>query len=161
MDISNIYVLLVSRQKADHSVICSWDFNNAYYVDSNDAERKLDKKALALEALHTPDPDNPLIIQLPQTLQFILEDEISKHYTATNYHFTIGEILENVRSFTEKVYNEKYSDGEYVFNKLYFEGLTGGGWTFDIKMKPVIENTLGGRGLGNLQQLMNMMMGMM
>ena len=79
MDISDIYVLLVSRQKADNSVICSWDFNNAYYVDSNDAERKLDKKALALEALHTPDPDNPLIIQLPQKLQFVLEDEISKH----------------------------------------------------------------------------------
>ena len=154
MDISDIYVLLVPRQNADHSVTCSWDFTNAYYVDSNDKERKLDKNTLTLEALHTPDPDNPFIIQLPQKLQFILEDEISKHYTATNYRFTIGEILENVRSFTEKVYNKKYSDGEYVFDKLYFEGLTGGGWIFDIKMEPAV------RGMNDLQELMTMV-GMM
>ena len=41
-------------------------------------------------------------------------------------------------NFTEKVYNKKYSDGEYVFDKLYFEGLTGGGWIFDIKMEPAM-----------------------
>ena len=155
MDINNIYVSLIPQQNDDNSVTCLWDFGNAGYVDSEGNEQILDKNKLALEALYIPDPDNPLIIRLPKEIQFEREDQISKLYKAKNCHFTIGEILEIVRNFIEKIYNEKYSDNKYVFNILYFEGLIGCGRNFEIRMELVEENIIGD--FGEFQQLINML----
>ena len=107
MDINSVFVLLKSHQKNDNSVTCLWDFNDAGYVDSEGYEQKLSANDLMLQALYVPDRDNPLITQLPKKLQFEKEGKISKLYEASCGRFTIGEILEAVRSFIEQIYNEK------------------------------------------------------
>ena len=154
MDINSIYVLLKSHQNDDYTVTCSWDFSDAGYVDSEGNERVLDKQKLALEALYVPDPENPLITQLPQELQFEKKDKISKLYKAKS-RFTLGEILEIVRSFVEKVYNEKYSNNRYTFKELYFEGITGTERSFEISLVSAGGNMMGA--FGGRQQFADMM----
>ena len=154
MDINSIYVLLKSHQNDDNTVTCSWDFSDAGYIDSEENERVLDKQKLALEALYVPDPENPLITQLPQELQFEKKDKISKLYKAKG-RFTLGEILEIVRSFVEKVYNEKYSNNRYTFKELYFEGITETERSFEISLVSAGGNMMGA--FGGLQQFVDMM----
>lgn len=135
MDINSIFVLLKSHQNDDNSVTCLWDFNDAGYADSEGYEKNLSVNDLTLQALYIPDRDNPLITQLPKELQFEREEKISKHYKASQGYFTIGEILEAVRSFIEQVYNKKYSNDRYTFTDLYFEGIMGSCGIFEIQME--------------------------
>ena len=135
MDVNSIFILLKSHQNDDNSVTCSWDFSDAGYVDQEGNETTLSVKDLISQALYAPDPVNPLITQLPKELQFEREEKISKHYKASQGYFTIGEILEAVRSFIEQVYNKKYSNDRYTFTDLYFEGIVGSCGIFEIRME--------------------------
>jgi len=137
MDINSIYILLTSHQNDDNSVTCSWNFNDTGYEDKDGNVRNLTLYDFMLEALHVPDPENPLITQLPYEIQFEREDKTSKLYKARCGRFTIGEILEAVRNFIEQVYNEKYSNDRYTFTELYFEGFMGScSGIFEIRMEP-------------------------
>lgn len=151
MDINSIFVLLKSHQNDDNSVTCSWDFNDAGYRDSD-----LSVTDLTSQALYVPDPENPLITRLPNEMQFEKEGKLSKLYKAKCGSFTIGEILEAVRSFIEQIYNEKYSNNRYTFKELYFEGIMGSCGIFEIQMEIAGGNMMGA--FGGLQQLMGMMM---
>ena len=121
-----------------------------------------------------------LFTALPNKLRFTTEslshvlDEnspISELYTTTNGHFTIGEILEAVRSFTEQEYNKIFSDKKYTFNDLFFTGVSQlSSNMFELKWENTNQSMLGTLGpldvLGGLNngpafgQLMNMMLGM-
>ena len=159
MDINSIFVLLKSHQNDDNSVTCLWDFNDAGYVDSEGYEQKLSANDLTLQALYVPDRVNPLITQLPQNMQFEKEGKMSKLYKASQGNFTIGEILEAVRSFIEQIYNEKYSNNRYTFKDLYFEGITGSCGIFEIQMEAAGRNII--NSFGGINQLMEMMADMM
>lgn len=158
MDINSIFILLKSHQNDDNSVTCSWDFSDAGYVDQEGNETTLNVKDLMLQALYAPDPVNPLITQLPKELQFEREEKISKLYKASQGYFTIGEILEAVRSFIEQVYNEKYSDDKYTFTELYFEGITGSCGIFEIQMEEGGGNMMSTFGINQLMEMMADMM---
>ena len=157
MDINSIFVLLKSHQNDDNSVTCLWDFNDAGYVDSDGYEKKLNMNELTLRALYTPDPENPLITRLPQEIQFEIKGKLSKLYKASLGLFTIGEILESVRSFIEQVYNEKYSNDKYTFTELYFEGIVGSSGVFEIIMESGGGNSITEFGGIINQLIMNMM----
>jgi len=155
MDVNSIYVLLKSHQNDDNSVTCSWDFSDAGYVDSEGQDRLLSLAELMLQALYVPDPKNPLITQLPQEIQFEREGKMSKLYKARCGCFTIGEIIEAVRSFIEQVYNEKYSNDRYTFTEMFFEGIMGSCGIFEIRMETAGGNMAGA--FGGLQHFMDMM----
>jgi hypothetical protein len=155
MDTNSIFVLLKSHQNDDNSVTCSWDFNDAGYTDSEGSEKNLSVADLTSQALYVPDPENPLITRLPQEMQFEKEGKLSKLYKAKCGRFTIGEILEAVRSFIEQIYNEKYSNNRYTFKDLYFEGIMGSCGIFEIQLEIAGGNMVGA--FGGLQQLMGMM----
>ena len=150
MDINSVFILLKTHQNEDHSVTCYWDLNDAAIEDNEGNARDLTPKDFLLEALYAPDQQNPLLIRLPGELQFEKEERESEVYKSKNGYFTIGEILEAIRSFIEKLYNEKYSNGKYTFKNLYFEGISGNLKLFEIKM--AIANTFYG-----MEQLLNMM----
>ena len=152
MDINSIFVLLKSHQNDDNSVTCSWDFNDAGYRDSD-----LSVTDLTSQALYVPDRDNPLITQLPKKLQFEKEGKMSKLYKASCGRFTIGEILEAVRSFIEQIYNEKYSNNRYTFKELYFEGIMGSCGIFEIRMETAGGNMVGAFGITQYMEMMENM----
>ena len=156
MDVNSIFVLLKSHQNDDNSVTCSWDFNDAGYTDSGGSEKILSVNDLTSQALYVPDSENPLITRLPQEMRFEREGKMSKLYKAKGGCFTIGEILEAVRSFIEQVYKEKYSNNRYTFKELYFEGIMGSCGIFEIRMEIAGGNMVGE--FGGLQQFMGMMM---
>lgn len=158
MDINSIFILLKSRQNDDNSVTCSWDFSDAGYVDQEGNETTLSVNDLTLQALYVPDPVNSLITQLPKELQFEREEKISKLFKASHGNFTIGEVLESVRSFIEQVYNEKYSNDNYTFTELYFEGITGSCGIFEIQMETGGGNMMSTFGITQLMEMMENMM---
>ena len=156
MDINSIYIILRSHQNDDNSVTCSWDFNEAGYEDKEGNVRNITLYDFMLDALHVPDPKNPLITQLPYEMRFEREGQTSKLYKAKWGRFTIGEILEAIRSFMEKIYNEKYSNDRYNFSELCFEGLTGMCGNFEIRMDITGGNI---NAFGGLQQFVDIMEG--
>ena len=155
MDINSIIILLKTHQNEDNSVICYWDLNDAAIEDDKGNARELTPKDLLLEALHAPDPQNPLFTRLPSELQFEKGGRESEVYKSKNGYFTIGEILEAVRSFIEKIYNEKYSNSKYIFEDIYFEGISGSFKLFKIKM--IIANNGMTNTFYGMEQLLNMM----
>jgi len=155
MDINSIIILLKTHQNEDNSVICYWDLNDAAIEDDKGNTRELTPKDFSLEALYAPDPKNPLLIRLPGELQFEKGGRESEVYKSKNGYFTIGEILEAVRSFIEKIYNEKYSNSKYIFEDIYFEGISGSFKLFKIKM--IIANNGMTNTFYGMEQLLNMM----
>ena len=128
-EINSIYVLLRTRQDDDTlKITCTWDFSKSGNID----ERVLTTKHFEKIAIYDPDSKNPLFTALPNELRFTTQslshvldyDPMSKLYKATNGYFTIGEILEAVRSFTEQEYNRVLSDKKYTFNDIFFTGIT-------------------------------------
>ena len=148
MDINTIYILLKSHQNEDNSVTCYWDFNEAGKEDRDGNTTDLVPNDYKLEALYAPDSKNPLLTRLPSEIELKMDDKKSNTYKSKNSHFTVGEILEAVRSFIEKIYNEKYSNGKYTFKDMYFEGLSGMWKVFEVNME--IANTLPTTGLAGL-----------
>lgn len=148
MDINSVFILLKSRQNEDNSVTCYWDFNDAAVEDNEGNSTELKPKDLMLKALQAPDPKNPLLTMLPTEIQLEFDKRMSDPYKSKNGYFTVGEILEVVRSFIEKIYNDKYSNGKYTFKDMYFEGLSGMWKVFEINME--IANNF-------IEQIFNMM----
>lgn len=154
MDINSIYILLKTHQKEDNSVTCYWDFSDAAQEDNEGNVWGLIPREYSLEALHAPDPKNPLLTRLPGELQFEKEERESEVYKSKNGYFTIGELLEAIRSFVEVIYNEKYSNGKYTFKNLYFEGISGSCKLFEIKMVIADNDTM--NTFYGMEQLMDM-----
>lgn len=127
-EINSLYVLLKTTQDDDFKITCTWDFSKSGNID----ERVLTNKHFEKIAIYDPDSKNPLFTALPNELRFTTQslshvldyDPMSKLYKATNGRFTIGEILEAVRSFTEQEYNRVLSDKKYTFNDIFFTGIT-------------------------------------
>ena len=154
MDINTIYILLKSHQNEDNSVTCYWDFNEAAQEDIAGNTKDLVPNDYKLEALYTPDPKNPLLTRLPSEIQLEMDNRKSNLYKSKNGYFTIGDILEAVRSFIENKYNDKYSNGKYTFKDMYFEGLSGMWEVFEVNME--IANSHPTTGLIGLNQLLDM-----
>ena len=134
MDINSIYIRMKATQNPDKSVNCKWDFSDAFYYDINgENEQILTQKELSQKAIYAPDSENPLFIIFPKKIKFEYEGNESEEYKTQNVYFTIGELLETVRLFTEKRYNEKYTDQEYDFEDLYFTGVKGFCGLFSIE----------------------------
>ena len=125
MDIGSLYILLKIHQNKDRSVTCTWDFSDSLYYDpTTEDEQDITPELLKKQAIYSLDND-PLFIQLPKEIKLEDENIISDTYKARNGYFTVGEILEAVRSSTEKICNIKYTDKNYIFDDLYFTGLRG------------------------------------
>ena len=173
-EINSLYVLLKTTQD-DEKITCTWDFSKSGNID----ECVLTNKHFDKIAIYDPDSKNPLFTALPNELRFTTQslshvldyDPMSKLYKATNGSFTIGEILEAVRSFTEQEYNRVLSDKKYTFNDIFFTGITQlSPDVFEIRWEETNLSMLNALGpldmLGGLNngtafgQLMNMMMRM-
>jgi hypothetical protein len=152
MDINSIFIRFKSTQNEDGSVTCRWDFTDAIYVDSEDEEHPITPDIFGKIVLYAPDPANPLFTQFPKELTLEEDGKRSDTYKSPTGHFTIWGILEIVRSFVEKIYNEKYDGGRYTFNDLYFSGLHGMCGMFEIDWESAGETTM--NTLENLEQLM-------
>ena len=127
-EINSLYVLLKTTQDDNFKITCTWDFSKSGNID----DRVLTNKHFEKIAIYDPDSNNPLFTALPNELRFttqllshILDDDpMSELYKSTNGYFTIGELLEIIRSFVEQEYNKVLSDKKYRFNDLYFTGIT-------------------------------------
>jgi hypothetical protein len=76
-------------------------------------------------ALCIPDTNNPLFIPLATKIKLEYKGEvIDKVYEPKCGVFKISEILMIVKDIIEKTYNKKYSHSKYVFEDLYFMGLS-------------------------------------
>ena len=149
MDINSLLVLLKSKQNEDGSVSCMWDYPHSRYVDMDGKEFFITSDIFDKRAIYAPDSQNPLFTCFPGEMKLEEGGVISENYKSSRGYFKIGEILEIVRTFMEKLYTSTYSHGKYTFDDLYFSGLNGMSDIFEIDWEPEMQTDM-------LSQLMNM-----
>lgn len=150
-----MYFMLKTTQNKEFQVSCSWSLLNSGYYDENDDDHPLRHEMLESTALCIPDTNNPLFIPIANKIKLEYKgDVIDKEYEPSSGLFKISEILMIVKDIIEKRYNEKYSHGEYIFEDLYFMGLShisSGLYRIECEIAGNNLNSL------NINELMNMM----